>query len=126
MGIKYRKLKFGESCVFDYYKHGRHLKRKMNEHSKEIGLHLPRSDLQVKLNDYNLNTMTKINVNELEVSFLVELIILKYIMLLYTTIECLNVNRIIKTNQNLTEDDIMVINHNIILNENISSQYDTY
>lgn len=75
MGIKFRELKFGESCVFDFYKHGRNLKRKINEHSKEIGLYLPRSDLQVKLNDYNLNTMTKININNLEVSLVVKLIL---------------------------------------------------
>lgn len=69
MGIKFRELKFGESCVFDYYKHGRNLKRKMNEHSKEIGLHLPRSHLQVKMNDHNLKKMTKMNINNLEVSY---------------------------------------------------------
>jgi len=69
MGIKFRELEFGESCIFDYYKHGRNLKRKMNEHTKKIGLHLPRSDLQVKINDFNLNTMTKMNINNLEVSY---------------------------------------------------------
>ncbi|XP_060864600.1 uncharacterized protein LOC132940832 [Metopolophium dirhodum] len=66
MGIIFRELKFGESCVFDYYKHGRHLKQKMNEHNKEIGLHLPRSHLQGKINDNHLNTMTKMNINNLQ------------------------------------------------------------
>ncbi|XP_015368882.1 PREDICTED: uncharacterized protein LOC107165243 [Diuraphis noxia] len=66
MGIKFRELEFGESCVFDYYKYGRNLKRKMNEHAKKIGIHLPRSDLQVKINDFNLNTMTKMNINNLK------------------------------------------------------------
>jgi len=82
MGIIFRELKFGESCVFDYHKHGRNLKRKMNEHSKDIGLHLPRSHLQVKLNDNHLNTMTKMNINNLQVSYPVELIIPMYIILL--------------------------------------------
>ncbi|CAI6367303.1 unnamed protein product [Macrosiphum euphorbiae] len=66
MGIIFRKLKFGESCVFDYHKHGRNLKRKMNEHTKKIGLHLPRSHLQRKLNDDHLNTMTQMNINNLQ------------------------------------------------------------
>ncbi|KAE9526794.1 hypothetical protein AGLY_013442, partial [Aphis glycines] len=66
MGIKFRELKFGESCVFDYYKHGRLLKQKMNEHNKAIGLHLPRSHFQVKINDENLNTMPKMNINNFE------------------------------------------------------------
>ncbi|XP_003241994.1 uncharacterized protein LOC100573070 [Acyrthosiphon pisum] len=66
MGIIYRELKFGESCVFDYHKHGRNLKRKMNEHNKKIGLHLPRSHLPVKINDVPLNTMTKMNINNLQ------------------------------------------------------------
>ncbi|XP_025199365.1 uncharacterized protein LOC112597507 [Melanaphis sacchari] len=66
MGIKFRELKFGESCVFDYYKHGKHLKQKMNEHNKEIGLHLPRSNFQVKINDEKLNSMTKMNINNIQ------------------------------------------------------------
>jgi len=81
MGIIFRELKFGESCVFDYYKHGRHLKQKMYEHNKEIGLHLPRSHLQSKINDDHLNTMTKMNINNLRVSCPVELIISTYTLL---------------------------------------------
>jgi len=69
MGIKFRELKFGESCVFDYHIHGRNLKRKMKEQAKNFGIHLPRSILQVKINDFNLNTMTKMNINNLEVSY---------------------------------------------------------
>lgn len=67
MGIRFRELEFGESCIFDYYKHGRLLKQKINEHTKEIGLHLPRSEFQIKINDEGVNTMTKMNINNLEV-----------------------------------------------------------
>ena len=62
MGLKFKELKFGESCVVDYYKHGRLLKQKMNEHNKEIGLPLPRSDLQCKMNDEKLNTLTNMKI----------------------------------------------------------------
>ncbi|CAI6364513.1 unnamed protein product [Macrosiphum euphorbiae] len=66
LGIKFRELEFGESWVFDYHKHGRNLKQKRKEHNKKLGLHLPQSHLQRKLIDDQLNSLTQMNINNLQ------------------------------------------------------------
>ncbi|CAI6352833.1 unnamed protein product [Macrosiphum euphorbiae] len=68
VGIIFRELKFGESCVFGYHKHGRNLKRKMNERRYQKNRTTPATItlIQRKLNDDHLNTMTKININNLQ------------------------------------------------------------
>lgn len=65
-------LKFGESLIVDYHKHGRFLKKKLMEHDKKIGIHLPKSKRQIKFNDKDLEMMKKIDIKDIQVSNLGE------------------------------------------------------
>lgn len=66
-GIELTELKFGESLVYDYYKYGKLLKKKMYEYNKENGLHLPRSKRQIKINDIDVEKMTQMEIKDLNV-----------------------------------------------------------
>lgn len=70
LGIEFKELKFGESYINDFYKHGKLLKKKIYEHTKNIGLHLPRSKHQIKIMDIDIEIMKNIIINDEEVSSL--------------------------------------------------------
>lgn len=68
LGIRFRELEFGESIIYDFYKHGKQLKRKLKEHAKEIGMHLPRSKRRVKIADEDVEMLKAMEINTTEVT----------------------------------------------------------
>lgn len=65
--IEFTELEFGESLVYDYYKYGKLLKKKMYEYNKKNGLHLSRSKRQIKINDIDVEKMTQMEIKDLNV-----------------------------------------------------------
>lgn len=68
LGIRFRELEFGESIINDFYKHGKLLKKKLDEHAKGIGMHLPRSKRRVKIVDEDVEMLKTMKINTIEVT----------------------------------------------------------
>lgn len=61
-------LRFGKSFVYDYFKYGKSFKKKMRDYNKTLGLHLPKSKRQIKITDPNIEMLTRMKINNREVS----------------------------------------------------------
>lgn len=70
LGIELRELEFGESLVYDYYKYGKLLKKKMYEYNKANGLHLSRSKRQIKISDIDVEKMTQMDIKDIKVLYI--------------------------------------------------------
>lgn len=70
LGISFNKLPFGTSIICDYHEHGKHLKKKIYQHNKDIGLHMSRSNRDVpRFRDVDVENWKKMPFNTLEVRF---------------------------------------------------------
>jgi hypothetical protein len=67
LGYEFKELEFGESTVYDIYKHGPDYKKLLSERKKEIGLHLPRSTRQYKMVDYGSEITKNMELKTFEV-----------------------------------------------------------
>lgn len=68
LGIEFRELKFGECYIYDFYTHEKLLKKKIYEHTKSIGLHIPRSKQRIVIKDAKIEKMKNMQIDDEAVS----------------------------------------------------------
>jgi len=68
LDVESSELNFGKSFIYDFYKYGKLFEKKMREHNKTMGLHLPRSKHEVKITDFDIEMLTQMKINSQEVS----------------------------------------------------------
>ncbi|VVC41717.1 Hypothetical protein CINCED_3A006457 [Cinara cedri] len=67
LGISFNKIPFGTSIICDYHEHGKNLKKKIYQHNKDVGLHMPRSNRNVpRFRDVDVEDWKKMPLNTLE------------------------------------------------------------